>query len=72
MGMGGFPAEGTKKCQAPINLAQPFPAPELRAEILWTPRFFFFFWKKKETDREGPLDIPCRDSHANNSSARLC
>ena len=40
MGMGGFPAERTKKCQAPIKLAQPFPAPELRAEILWTPRFF--------------------------------
>ena len=32
MGM-GFPAERTKKCQAPIRLAQPFPVPELRAEI---------------------------------------
>ena len=40
MGMGLFPAERTKKCQAPIKLAQPFPAPELRAEILWTSRFF--------------------------------
>ena len=30
----GFPAERTKKCQAPIKLAQPFPAPELRAEIM--------------------------------------
>ena len=28
MGMGGFPAERTQKCQAPIKLAQPFPAPE--------------------------------------------
>ena len=31
MGM-GVPAERTKKCQAPIKLAQPFLAPELRAE----------------------------------------
>ena len=27
-GHGGFPAERTQKCQAPIKLAQPFPAPE--------------------------------------------
>ena len=32
MGMEVFPAERTKKCQAPIKLARPFPAPELRAE----------------------------------------
>ena len=34
MGMGGFPAERTKKCQAPIKSGQPFPAPELQAEIV--------------------------------------
>ena len=28
MGMGGFPAEKATACQAPIKLAQPFPAPE--------------------------------------------
>ena len=50
----GFPAERTKKSQAPIKLAQPFPAPELRAEILRKPRFFWttppyllrFFWEE--------------------------
>ena len=36
MGMGVLPAERAKKCQAPIKLAQLFPAPELRAEILWS------------------------------------
>ena len=37
----GFSSRKNEKiCQAPIKLAQPFPAPELRAEILWTPRFF--------------------------------
>ena len=30
--MEGFPAERAKKSWAPIELAQPFPAPELRAE----------------------------------------
>ena len=32
----GFPAERTKKFQAPIKLARPFPAPELQAEELRT------------------------------------
>ena len=32
----GFPAERTKKIQAPIILALPFPAPELRTEKLRT------------------------------------
>ena len=36
VGMGGFPAERTEKCQAPIKLAQPFPAPESQAETLQT------------------------------------
>ena len=39
-GHGGFPVERAQKCLAPIKLVQPFRAPELRAEILWTPRFF--------------------------------
>ena len=43
MGMGVFQQKEPKKCQAPIKLAQPFPAPELRAEILWTSRFFLVF-----------------------------
>ena len=30
-GHGGFPAERTKKCQAPTKLTQPFLAPEVRA-----------------------------------------
>ena len=30
MGMGVFQQKEPKKCQAPIKLAQPFPAPELR------------------------------------------
>ena len=30
MGMEGFPAERTQVFQAPIQLVQPFPAPELR------------------------------------------
>ena len=38
----GFPAERTKKCQAPIKLARPFPAPELRAEKLRTRGFCAF------------------------------
>ena len=42
MGMGGFPAGRTQKCQAPIKLAQPFAAPELRAEILWSIRHHAF------------------------------
>ena len=33
MGMGVFQQKEPKKCQAPIKLAQPFPAPELRVEI---------------------------------------
>ena len=41
-GHGGFPTGRTQNCHAPIKLAQPFWAPELRAEILWTPRFFWF------------------------------
>ena len=38
---GGIYGHGGKnqKCQAPIKSARPFPAPELRAEILWTSRF---------------------------------
>ena len=35
-----FPAEWTLFFQASIKLAQPFPAPELRTEILRTRRFF--------------------------------
>ena len=35
-GHGGFPAERTQKFEAPIKLAQPFPAPELRTRILQT------------------------------------
>ena len=37
----GFSSRKNKKCQAPIKSARPFPAPELRAEILWTSRFFW-------------------------------
>ena len=33
---------------APIKSAQPFPAPELRAEILWTVRFFQVFLINKK------------------------
>ena len=40
-GHGGLPADRTKKCQAPIKLAQPFPAPELRAEKSRTRGFFW-------------------------------
>ena len=47
MGIGVFPAERTKKCQVPIKLAQPFPAPELRAEKLWAGGFFFLSWRIK-------------------------
>ena len=36
-GRGGFPAERTQKCQAPIKLKR---APESRAEILWTSRYW--------------------------------
>ena len=36
MGVGGSPAERTKKSGAPIKLAQPFPAPELQAGNLRT------------------------------------
>ena len=32
MGMGAFQQEKTKKCQAPIELPQPFAAPEFRAD----------------------------------------
>ena len=35
-GHGGFPAERKQKFQAPIKLAHPFPAPELRTKILRT------------------------------------
>ena len=31
-GDGGCPAERTEKCQAPVELVQPFPALELRVE----------------------------------------
>ena len=40
MGMGGFPAERTQFFQAPIRLAQPFPAPESRANIFMDTRIF--------------------------------
>ena len=40
MGMGVFLPRKNQKCQAPVKLAQPFPAPESRVEILWTLRFF--------------------------------
>ena len=35
-----FPAERTHFCQAPIKLARPFPAPELRTKILRTRGYF--------------------------------
>ena len=35
-GHGGFPAERKQKLQAPIKLTHPFPAPELRTNILRT------------------------------------
>ena len=39
----GFPAERTHFFQAPIKLAQPFPAPELRTRLLRTRGFFWVF-----------------------------
>ena len=36
MGMGVFPGERAKNCQAPIKSGQSFPAPELRAEKIRT------------------------------------
>ena len=39
-GHGGFPAERTQKFEAPIKLAQPFPAAELRTRILQIRGFF--------------------------------
>ena len=43
-----FPAEIIKKSQVPIKLAQPFPAPELQAEKLWT---WGLLWSKVQTVR---------------------
>ena len=40
MGIGVFQQKEPQKCQAPIKLAQPFPAPELRAEKLRTRGLF--------------------------------
>ena len=39
----GFPAERTQFFHVPIKLAQPFPAPELRAKTLWTRGFSEYF-----------------------------
>ena len=44
MGMRVFQQKEPKECQAPIKLAKPFPTPELRAEMLWTSRFFSDFF----------------------------
>ena len=43
MGMEGFSAERTQTFQAPIKLAQPLPAPELRAKKFTDTISSFFF-----------------------------
>ena len=43
----GFPAERTQFFQAPIKLAQPFPAPEMRTKIWWT-RGFILIWRQAD------------------------
>ena len=43
-GHGGFPAEISKKCQAPIELAQPVGTPELRAEKNYGREAFFLMY----------------------------
>ena len=54
-----FSAERTQKFQAPIKLAQPFPAPELRTRILRTRGFCGFF-----QIRDVPTQIPGHPGHS--------
>ena len=54
------PAERTHFCQAPITLAQPFPAPELRTEILRTRGFFWIFQERKIGPKRKFLGRICR------------
>ena len=70
-GRGGLPAERTTKCQAPIKLAQPFPAPELQTEILWTSCFCFLRFARITKIRVANLPDSRRESPGHLSSRTL-
>ena len=56
LGHGGFLAERTKKSQAPIPLAQRYPAPELQAEKLRTWGVLLsYLWRQNHTFPRVPL-----------------
>ena len=54
----GFPAERTHFWRVPIKLAQPFPAPELRAKNFTCPRIFLIFSGNAEGSRN-PWVMKC-------------